>query len=105
MTKIQAIREASASVHLWKSGSTSYVVCGPYDLADLRGPSTEVTYPTRSQAVLCRAAWAARLALTMMDVDGDIGEAVDYVEYDVWADHSVRGIVDAAMARLAKAVA
>lgn len=104
MTKTQAIREASAAVHLWKSGSTSYVVCGPYELDNLRGPSTEVSYPTRPQAVLCRAAWAARIALTLMDVDGDIGEAVDYVEYDVWADHTVRGIVDAAIARLAKAV-
>lgn len=67
MNKTQALKTARAAVtQPFKQGHTSWVVYGPYDAANLAGPSTEMRAGSFWSARAKRAEWVVYIALILM---------------------------------------
>lgn len=98
LSKSAAIREARKHVTIAKSSPTSYHVFGPYRMADLSGPSTELTVCSRQKAVVEQAAWRAQIALQLM------GRLTDAAYWEIercvshpYEPHDLPGLVQAGL--------
>lgn len=98
MSITAAIREASRHCTIAGAG-TSWHIYGPYRVADLRGPSTELHADSYTKALRIRTGWRAEIALVLMGrFDEASCWAVESIMQDPFAAHDLRSVIESASA-------
>ena len=93
MTKTDAIRTARRAVSI-HGARTDWVIIGPHDRGNPRGPSTEVRADSYEKALARSTAWKAEVALGLMGrLTKASSDAVDWEMYRPDGARTVEALV------------